>query len=93
MYWIEIQVEGDHFSVHAWGNCVPNVCNWGKVPATFHDGQLWAEWNIGQKLPGQKFSRNVQAAMRPFNGQVIVNVTNTYANRPPIQRQLTFVKK
>jgi hypothetical protein len=93
MYWIEIQLEGDHLSVHAWGNCVPNVCNWGKVPGTFRDGQIWAEWNLGQKLPGEKSSRNVRASFRPTDGQVIVNVTNTYANRPSNQRQLTFVRK
>lgn len=93
MYWIEIQVEGDHLSVHAWGNCVPNVCNWGKVPGTFRDGQIWAEWNLGQRLPGEKSSRNVRASFRPANSQVIVNVTNTYANHPSNQRQLTFVRK
>ena len=93
MYWLEIQVEGDLLSVHAWGNCVPNVCNWGKVPGTFRDGQIWAEWNLGERLPGEKSGRSVQSSFRPADGKIIANVINTYTNHPSIQRQLTFVRK
>ena len=44
---LEISVKGSSASVHAWGKCHPQDCDWGSVPARYYkDGTLRATYRI-----------------------------------------------
>jgi len=42
---ISIRTQGNVVYVHAWGSCVPTLCDWGEVTATSTSGNLQAVYD------------------------------------------------
>jgi TIR domain len=88
---LEISASGSNqLSVHAWGKCTPEDCDWGTQTATMDGQQATSNWN----LPGtnKKGTRTAAVAIKPLGGELSVTVSNTYSDHAPTQREFIFLK-
>ena len=76
-------------SIHAWGHC--DQCDWGVQHATVNGQTAEATWQLE---PGQdgKPTRTAVVNIHPTNGQLGVNVNNTYSDNQPSHFHILFVK-
>jgi hypothetical protein len=81
---IEIREVDGHLTMHAWGACTPNDCDWGeRVPAS--DGtRLQAVWGSAEQ------GRIARITVGPSGENLGVLIQNTYTNYAPITRQFVF---
>lgn len=92
---LEIAVQGDQLSVHAWGKCQPSTCDWGVQNAAFDGQKAVATWSLTQqeKKTRQEEQRQATVTMTPANGSLHVSIVNTYSSRKPSGRQFEFVRE
>lgn len=89
---MQIYADGNRLSIHAWGHCVPDDCDWNVCAGTMHGEALTCGFEVTKKSGETVPTRTATLAITPVNGQLSVLVTNAYKRKPPNQRQFTFVK-
>ena len=95
---LQIVAEGSRYSVHAWGQCQPEDCDWGVQPAAFDSQKATAVWTLTQ--PSEKKQRAIvdqetrvaSVTMVPDSSGLHVIVQNTYSSQKPTEREFDFVK-
>jgi hypothetical protein len=95
---LQIVAEGSRYSVHAWGQCQPEDCDWGVQPAAFDGQKATAVWTLTQ--PSEKKQRAIvdqetrvaSVTMVPDSSGLHVIVQNTYSSQKPTEREFDFVK-
>lgn len=95
---LEITTEGGQLSVHAWGQCQPDDCDWGVQAAQFDGQKATAVWTLTQPSKKKqaayvdKETRVASVTMVPEGGELHVTIQNTYSSQRPTERQFDFVK-
>lgn len=79
-------------SIHAWGQCGQLQCDWGVQPARVNGQDAQATWSLGADAAGHAPKRTALVTIKPQNGQLGVNVVNSFPDHPPNEHQFTFVK-
>jgi hypothetical protein len=89
---LDISANGDQVTLHAWGKCAPNDCDWGTQVAQKNGPEVKATWSWMQQAAGQEKGRVATLTIKPENGKLSVGVVNTFAQRPATERQFDFVR-
>ncbi len=89
---LQISAAGDQLTIHAWGKCEPEDCDWGEKSATLAGNRATAVWNFGEMEKGRANGRVATVTMAPANGQLHVLVVNTYSTKPENRREFEFVR-
>jgi hypothetical protein len=89
---LEISANGDQVTLHAWGKCAPNDCDWGTQIAQKNGPEVKATWSWMQQAAGQEKGRVATVTVKPTHGRLSVGVVNTFAQRPATERQFEFVR-
>ncbi|HEY6444963.1 MAG TPA: toll/interleukin-1 receptor domain-containing protein [Acidobacteriaceae bacterium] len=95
---LEIVAKGDSLSLHAWGQCDPDDCDWGEEPSRFDGARAIAAWTLAQPSKREKAAyvdqetRVATVTLVPDGGVLHVTVQNTYSSQKPTERQFDFVK-
>lgn len=87
---LEITVQGDQVSVHAWAQCPGADCDWGVQPATFDGQNAIATWTILGEA--ERPERTATVTMSATNGGLHVGIANTFSNGGSNSRQVDFVR-
>ena len=93
--WLDITASGDQLSIHAWGNCQPNPCDWGEQTTTFDGQKASATFSFTQteKNSGKEKSRVATITIAPANENALqVNVDSTVEGKPETQHEFTFTR-
>jgi hypothetical protein len=87
---LEITRSRAGLSMHAWGNCRPQECDWGSCTAESKNGQLACDYQLGE-VPGDTLPRRVaNVAVQPAGDRLQVTVMNTFAGHPPTRSEYQF---
>lgn len=87
---LEITRSGAGLTMHAWGNCRAQECDWGSCIATPPIWQLACDYEIGG-VPGDTLPRRMaNVAVQPAGDRLKVTVTNTFAGRQPTRTEFQF---
>ena len=89
---LEIAVQGEQVSVHAWAQCPGTDCDWGVQTAAFDGQKASATWNVTQEKGRQQERRAATVTMAPANGALHVTIANTYSTGGSNGNQFDFVK-
>ena len=87
---LEITASAQSVSIHARGNCAAPACDWGTQTVPFDGRQAQATWQFGGA--GSDAARTAVVTIKPDNGQLSVEIANTYADHAPTQREYVFGK-
>jgi hypothetical protein len=88
---LAVKADGDQISIQAWGKCDTGDCDWGTQQASPGATQQ-AEVTFNMSQDAKDRTRSAAITIQPLNGQLSVSITNTYSDRGPTHRLLTFVK-
>jgi hypothetical protein len=95
---LEIVARGDALSLHAWGQCQPDDCDWSVQSGRFDGQKATVMWSLAQPSRRDKAghvdqeTRVATVTIVPENGVLHVTVQNTYSSQKPTERQFEFVK-
>ena len=89
---LEISSNGNQVTLHAWGKCAPNDCDWGTQLAQKDGDAVKASWSWVQQAAGGEKGRVATLTLKPDKERLSVAVVNTYAQRPATTRQFEFVR-
>ncbi len=84
---LQIQNDGDHLSIHAWGKCsggAASECDWGTNPGAFKGNLLTGDIPLDGRV--------LSLSLEPVDGQLKVSITNTFSGGRINHAQLKFVK-
>jgi TIR domain len=87
---LEITATGIQLSIHAWANCKPVDCDWGKRSTTFDGHQATAAWSMMLKQGGKELDRVATVTMVPASNGLGVTVANIYGKTPAKPVHFTF---
>lgn len=87
-----IAATGNQLSIHAWGKCQPEDCDWGVQTAALDGEKATASWSFLQQAASEGKGRVASVTMTPDNGRLNVSIVNTYLDHPSTQRQFEFQK-
>ena len=83
---LTIEQDANRVSVHAWGKCTPQDCDWGVESGTVSGDAATVLWDQG-------FVRRTMKIALSGSSRLVVTVDSVYTdNRPPQHWQETFVK-
>lgn len=91
--WLDITASGNQLSIHAWGSCQPNACDWGEQTTDFDGQKASATFSFTQteKNSGKEKSRVATITIAPINEDALqVNVDSTVEGKPGTQHEFTF---
>lgn len=91
---LDISGEGDLLTIHAWGLCPPDNCDWGPEVATFDGKTAKAKWTLMKDdTTGDELGRDAALTISPGHGGTLeVLIENTYTHRPGNSHQFEFVR-
>jgi hypothetical protein len=77
LYALDIEVSGSQISMHGWGTCQPQACDWGTQSASF-DGTTASATFSPDSENGE--ARSAVVSVRPDGSNLDVNVVNTFTD-------------
>ena len=77
LYALDIEVSGSQISMHGWGTCQPQACDWGTQTASF-DGTTASATFSPDSENGE--ARSAVISVRPDGSNLDVNVVNTFTD-------------
>lgn len=77
LYALDIEVSGGQISIHGWGACQPQACDWGTHTASFDGATASATFSPASDT-GE--SRSAVVSVRPDGSNLDVNVVNTFTD-------------
>lgn len=80
------QVNGQ-FTIHGWGNCEPEECNWGERTPVADGEKLVASWGSPEQ------GRVAKVTVGPDGSRLSVVIENTFPNHAPVTRQFDFERQ
>ncbi len=86
---LDISVQGNQVSVHAWAQCPGSDCDWGVQPATFDGRKATASWGVDLQT-GKR--RTATVTMTPVNDGLQVSIANNFSAGGSNQKQMDFVR-
>ncbi|HEX3986174.1 MAG TPA: toll/interleukin-1 receptor domain-containing protein [Acidobacteriaceae bacterium] len=89
---LDIAVQGDQLSVHAWAQCPASDCDWGVQPATFDGQKATATWTLAIQKGKADQQRTATVTLTPSSGGLHVSIANTFSTGGSNQRQMEFVR-
>jgi len=89
---LEISSNGGQVTLHAWGKCAPNDCDWGPQIAQKNGDAATATWSWIRQSAGQEKGRVATVTVKPESGKLSVGVVNTFAEHAATERQFEFVR-
>ncbi len=89
---LEIAATGaQQLSIHAWGKCGQQECDWGTQTATFDGQKAEATWQVAPDTGGPAV-RSAVITIKPEADALDVRIDNTFFdNRPPNHGEFRFV--
>jgi TIR domain len=77
LYALDIEASGGQISMHGWGACDPQPCDWGTQTASFDGTTASATFSPGSSTGA---SRTATVSVRPDGANLDVNVVNTFTD-------------
>jgi len=79
-------------SIHAWGKCGEQECDWGTQSATFDGQQAQANWQVAPNN-ATAVARTATVTITPVADGLSVTIDNVFSdNRPPNHAKFRFVR-
>ncbi|HUN85729.1 MAG TPA: toll/interleukin-1 receptor domain-containing protein [Terracidiphilus sp.] len=89
---LQISNDSNGVSIHAWGKCEPDDCDWGSKTAAMEDESAKASWTIEGTGNGEQVKRIATIIVKRDGASLAVSVENTFSTGRSNKRQFEFVR-
>ena len=88
---ISIAGAGPSVSIHAWGKCEPEDCDWGEQEGTVSGQEVAATWSLPSSETRAK-SRVATVTVHPDGDNLGVEIVNEFPNGTTVKKQFEFTR-